>query len=326
MTDAQVARLLRDVAEALRAGLPLQRYLSSPTTALTMATRERELLHSALEAGARMTTAFRRLEMLTPAELSLLAAGERSGNFDAALDAAAEGIEKRRKARRDTLMGLAYPLLMLAAAGCILPLPIIVTAGVGAYLAKAIWMPLIVGSGLAFAVFVVPRLRPLSPVRRVPRALMYRLPVVGSALRRGGHARFAQTLSSSIGAGINMHDSLAGAIAAADVPDIAARSDEILETLSRGGTLTESIQASRAFHPTFVARVAQAEATGRLPETFAELAEAEEALATRMVRGLVLASVALVFVSVVVVVGIGIVKGFQSYMGSLDAQIEQNSR
>ncbi len=322
MTDAQVARLLRDVAEALRAGLPLQSYLTSPTTTLTMPTHQRELLHATIESGASMTTAFHRLGVLTAVELSLLGAGEKSGNFDAALDAAADGIERRRKARLDTLKGLAYPLLMLAAAGCILPLPLVVTGGVAAYLSKAVWLPLVVGLALVFAVFVVPRLRPGSPLRSVPRAVMYRVPVVGASLRRGGHARFAQTLSSCIAAGLGMHEALAAAISAADVPDIAARSDEILETLHRGGTLTEAVQASRAFHPRFIARVAQAEATGRLPETLEELAAAEEAVATRMVRGLVIASIGLVFLSVVVVIAIGIITGFQGYLGSIDAQIQ----
>jgi type II secretory pathway component PulF len=326
MTDAEVARLLRDVAEALRAGLPLQSYLTNPATMLTMPAAQRDVLADTIESGASITTAFERLDVLTPVELSLLGAGEKSGNFDAALDAAAEGIEKRRTARLNAIKGLAYPMLLLAAAGCILPLPLAVTGGIGAYLAKAIWLPLLVSSGLAFLLLVAPRLRPSSPFRTLPRALMYRLPLVGNSLRRGGHARFAGTLGSSIGAGIGMHEALASAISAADVPDIASRADEILETLHRGGTLTEAVQASRAFHPRFIARVAQAETTGRLPETLAELADAEAAVATRMVRGMVIACIGIVFLSVVIVVIIGIVSGFQSYLGALDAQIEQNSR
>lgn len=324
MTDAQVARLLRDIAEALRAGLPLRNYIDSPTTAMTMPARERELLAETLHGGGTFTTGFRRLDLLSDVELILVRAGERSGNLPASLDLVADGIERRRKARLDVLKGLAYPLLLMGAAGLILPLPIIVTAGVGAYLAKAIWMPLLVLSGLGFAVFVVPRLRPKSPLRTVPRRLMYRLPVVGAALRRGGHGRFAETLGRCISAGLGMHESLASAIAAADVPDIAAQGEHILARLQNGGTLTEAVQEARAFHPRFLARVAQAEATGRLPETLAELAEAEAAVAARMVRGLVLASVVVVFLSVVAVIGYGIISGFQDYLGGLDAQIKMN--
>ncbi|MEO1271774.1 MAG: type II secretion system F family protein, partial [Myxococcota bacterium] len=54
-----------------------------------------------------------------------------------------------------------------------------------------------------------------------------------------------------------------------------ARLDTILDTLDKGGTLTEALEAAQQFHPTLVAAVAQAEVTGTLDTTLIRVAERE---------------------------------------------------
>ena len=326
MTDKEVERILRSFAEAIKSGLGVVKYLNHESTAIALPEEVREGLLRSLHQGASFTTAFAGLGLLTTAEIALLKAGETSGHLDKTLVSLADAIQQRRKNRHKVMAGLAYPCILIALAGCILPLPTIVTHGVGAYFARAFWLPLLMIQLAAFAVFVVPRLKPQSPLRTVPRALLYKLPFVGSMLRRGAYATFAEILGRCIAAGLPIMDSLHAAIVSSGDPHLMSREEEITGVIDRGGSLTEAIQAAGVFQKQFISRVAQAEATGNLPAAFAELAIEERTVQSRAITALISMAIAIVFLCVVVVIIMGILQGVQGYFDTIDSQINTQIR
>ena len=323
LTDKQIEGALTSLAEALESGLSLIAYLKDPATSRVLPPVIRDGLARDLEAGASVTTAFARLDLLTEAELSLVQAGERSGHLGSSLKAVAEAMAKRRANRWKVLAGLAYPTLLINMAGCITPLPLIFTKSFTAWLQIAIWAPLATLAGAVLLFVVLPRQRPSSPLRTVPIRIGLALPVIGGALRRGAHGTFAEILGRSIAAGLPMPISIQSAVTASGDPRLQQRLDAILDTLDAGGTLTEALEAAGQLHPSMLAAVAQAEATGTLDATLPRIAEQEREHARWVVRILIGVTVVLGFMLAFGIVAAGIIEGMGQYLQTIDRAIDQ---
>jgi general secretion pathway protein F len=326
LTEKQIETLLRSLAEALSSGMGLLQYLENPAASAALPSGVARRLSVSLQQGATLATAMGRLPGVSRAEVALIAAGERTGRLPQALNSLAQARELRRKLRRNMLLGLAYPALMVCAAGCLLPLPLAVTQSVQAWLAWAIWPPLLVGGASLFALLVVPRLAPDSALRGLPARLGRRTPLLGRALERGAHGVFARTLGQCISAGLPMPVSLSTAILAADHPSLQRAEGDILGALDQGATLVEALQRADTFSPHFLGQVAQAELTGKLDEVLPRLAKQEEAVRRRAVIGATTALVVVVLLGVLGAVAYGIIQGANSYFEQLDETIKTQTR
>lgn len=322
MTDQQLERALRAMAEALEAGISVQAWLDNPAAQAFWSSRHRDALSEGLASGGTLTGVFARLGVLTEAELALLGAGEKRGHAEEAMVAIAEGMKQRRTDRNRLLMGLAYPALLVAAASCLIPLPRVVTAGVISYLVVAVWGPLGVTLAALWALVVVPRLGPRSVWRRGPRRLGLSLPLLGSSLRRGAHGVFLKTLGQGLGAGLPVVEALQSATLAADEPQLTRALEGVLAQMRDGATLTEGLSSAKVLHPQALALVGQGELTGKLEEALPRAAAAEQAVArwaTVIVLGL-LTGVAML--GVVLIIAVNIIQGFAGYFEVLDANLQ----
>lgn len=326
LTESQIELLLRSLSEALESGLGLTQYLESPAATAALPAGVARRLGISLQQGASLSTAMGRLPGVSRAEVALIAAGERTGRLPQALLSLSQAREQRRKLRRNMLLGLIYPALMVCAAGCLLPLPLAVTEGIEAWLAWAIWPPLILGALAAFALLVVPRLAPDSALRGLPGRIGRRLPLLGRALERGAHGVFAHTLGECISAGLPMQVSLSTAILAADHPSLQRAEENILGALDEGATLVEALQRAHTFTPGFLGQIAQAELTGKLDEVLPRLAAQEQAVRRRAVIATTTALVALVLLGVLAAVAYGIIKGATGYIEQIDSTIKEQTR
>ncbi len=321
LTDSQLEAALRAMVEAIQAGIGIETWLQNDAATMAMPEPLREALRASIQAGGTLTTAFARTGALGDAELALLRAGEKRGNLDAALLALADAIAQRRKDRHDVLKGLAYPAFLLAAVGCILPLPRIFTDSLLSYLAVAVWSPALVLAGALFALVVVPRLKATSPLRTLPARAALRLPILGRAFERGHHATFLDVLGRSIAAGLSFPDALRSALVASGNPGLLAFEGASLRMIEDGSNLTQVIQKAGVFHPEVIAAVAQGELTGKLDETLPRAAARERAVQRRAIVTLLVIVIALVALVVLAIIVQGLISGVTGYFDLIDSQI-----
>jgi general secretion pathway protein F len=326
MSEASLERLLVSLAEALEAGLGVVQYLENPAASAALPPGVARRLLVSLEQGATLSVSLGRLPGISRAEVALVGAGERTGDLPGVLRSLVSAREERRKVRRGFLLGLLYPGLMVCAAGCLLPLPLVVTEGFGAWLSWSVWPTLAVVLLGVFGVWVWPRLGPESWWKAAPRRLALGFPVLGRALERGAHGVFAQILGRCVAAGLPIHASVSAAVLAADHPRLLAQERAILGAIDGGATLAEALAAAGVFSREFVGRVAQAELTGKLDEVLPRLGEEEEAARRRAVIAATGAVAALVLVGVLAAVAYGIVRGAQGYFEALDGSIKEQTR
>ncbi len=323
--EQEVEQLFLGFAEALDAGLSLEQYLEGPAgAALPVGVAQR--LSVSLRGGAGLGVAFRRLGVLGQAELALLKAAESTGRLPEVFRGLAQAREQRRKERARLLMGLAYPALLLGAAGCLLPLPLVVTEGLSAYLSWAIWLPSLVLVAVLYALVVVPRLGPDHALARLPGRVASGLPWLGRALERGAHGTFAEVLQQTLAAGLPVQTCLSAAIMAADHPRLLAREGEVLGTIDQGGTLAEALAAAQVFDPQVVAQVAQGEVTGKLDQVLPRIVERERGVRRRAMMVATGLLVSAVFVAVTATLALGILRGAQKYFEQIDQTIKEQTQ
>ena len=326
LTDAKIESSLRAIGEAVESGIGIATYLENPAASAMLPADFRAVLLRSIQSGETLAHAFDRTGLFSPAELALLSAGEKRGNIDESLFAMADAVEARRQDRAKLIKGLAYPAFLLAFAGCVLPVPTIITDGVLSYLSVAIWAPLFVGGLTAYVLFVLPRLNPSSKMRSMPRRFAMSLPFFGRAFQRGTHATFLDVLGKGISAGMPLPTALQAAILGSDNPRLISREAKMMAALSGGATLADTLHASRQFENQVIAAVAQGEITGKLDKVLPRAASKEREVQRRAASALMFVVIGLVAIAVLSVIVTSLIKGVTGYFDFIDAQLESQTR
>lgn len=322
VSDSDLINALTAIGTALEAGVSLDRLVTDPVVSRTLPSRLVQPMASALERGGSAAEGFAASGLLRRHEVALLAAGEQSGSLVDGLRAVTEGVRRRVEGRRVLLGSLGYPMLLIVASGVILPLPVIVTEGVLAYLARAVWLPLIATVlGLVFG-YWMPRLPATDPRRELPRRVGRVLPFVRPAMRHADAATFLGVLGQCVSAGLGMDDSLDAAASAVDDPAMRRAGATIRARIHAGARLAEAFDAARAFPPDAVAIIAQGELTGTLDQALGRAAEQEGERGRRQLRRVLLGFVGVVYALVVLFIGWRIVSGFVDVISTIEQATE----
>lgn len=322
VTDQELANALMALSTAVESGVSLQRLVDDPVVAPTLPRALARGLSGALSRGRTASEGLADSKLLLPHEVALVGAAERSGRLDAGLANVAHGIEQRRADRRKLAASVAYPLFLVVASGVILPLPVIVTEGVAAYLARAIWLPLVFGALVfVFAVWL-PRLPATDPRRAIPGRVARSLPFVRGALRRHDVSVFTAVLGQCIASGLGMGEAVAAAAASAQDGSIRRAGDLVRRRIDSGATLAAALQSTGAFPPQVLAMVAQGELSGTLDRVLLRAA-AQEAEASRIaMRRILLAVIGVVYTVVVLFIAWRIIAGFAGVLDTLEQAME----
>lgn len=324
---------LAALATALEAGLPLSAAADS-TFSASLPRPLAAAVEKAAADGRPLSEPLAASGLFLPHDIALLQASEQRGRPDEGLRVLSENVARRVDGRRALLAGMAYPLLLIALSGVILPLPMVVTCGVAGYAARAIWLPLLVGAGVFIFAWWLPGLPVTDPRRRWPGKVLTRLPGARGAVRVRDRARFARVLGRSLEAGLGVDPCLTAACAAVDDPAIRRMRAPTLARLRHGATLAEALaqrdprgadgdlRTSSPFDPAFIAVVAQGEVTGTLPTGLDRLATDLEQRADRALRRTVLVLLGVVYAGVVLYIGWSIISGFVGVVDTIDAALE----
>jgi general secretion pathway protein F len=309
---AAVAAAVRQLATLVAAGVPVAEALAATaadaghpalTRALVVARarlREGEPLADALGASPRV---------FGPLVRDLVRAGEASGALGPVLLRLAADAERSAALHARLRAALTYPAVMIAATSGVLvfllawvvpevsrlfaetgqPLPLatrllVAAAGV----ARATWWAWLLGA--AGALWALRRWADTAGGRERIDALLLRLPLVGSFLRKVATTRVARTLATLLAGGVPLERALGIAGAVTGNRRLAAAVAEARDAVCAGAALAPALAATAAFPPLLVQLAATGERGGSLAETLeraavAHDAEVETAVAT--VTGLV---------------------------------------
>lgn len=298
ISRAEIASMVRELATALSAGLPLVPALRTllkqgrnpaQKAMLTQVIEQVEGGKSLADAMAAWGKPF------TELTVNLTKAGEVSGRLAEVLTQAAELLDKDLKLRRSILGATLYPMILcvlvvaaitvvvtfivptilkqLEGSSVSLPWPTLVVKGVSDFLV-ANWyviIPLLfVGAVSWVRYYRTPEGRMATDTR------LLKLPILGPLLRDVAVARFTRTLGTLVNSGIPIVMSLRITKGTLGNKAMEAVIDEVIEQVSAGKTIAEPMEASGYFPAMLVQIVSLGERSGKLDELLNQAATAFE--------------------------------------------------
>jgi len=226
---------------------------------------------------------------------NMVRAGEASGSLDVVLEKLADFSEKQEALKGRLRAALVYPVFM-AVIGCAilfvlltyivpnitkvftdmdkaLPLPTLFLLGVSGFLRTYWWMVAVVGAAGAFGIhWLLGR----SYGRRVWDLLKLKVPVIGPVVRKIILARFASTLESLLGSGVELVTSMGIVRTLVNNVHIDEVLDETVSQIEKGQNIADSLASSRWFPPMFVQMIAVGEQSGNLENMLGKMAKSYE--------------------------------------------------
>lgn len=304
----------RTLATALDAGMGLEALLASSSSAWPSP------LVQALRHGARgghPGAALLQAGLVDDGAAALLDAAAQGGFLPAALRTVADLGEEAEQRRRRLLLAVIYPALVLAAAFALLPLPAVVTGGVGAWARVAVPGLLAIGGALLGVFVVVPRLTPTTQQRL--RGLLARVPGVGGLVLDDARATALTVLSRLLSAGMSVALAVPLSARASGLASMASGGEVAVAVMARGGTLVDALASLGLVDGEGRALLMVHETTGTLDAGLA--AYAAQLQERSRGRFLLLVGVLAITVGVLVAVAVGaqIVRGFLGYVDTIDA-------
>lgn len=281
----------RQMATLLRAGVPLLQSLQSiqRSTRHTGLVKLTGQLHRDIETGTPLNMAFRQHpEYFSPVYCSLVAAGEMAGILDDMMDKLAQTLEKQAALKSQWRSALMYPITVVCVAlaviavvllavvpvfqevfqslGATLPWPTQVV--IAASHTLALYGPVLLVLGVV-AVWL--RHQGRGWVQWVRRLERWQLgwPWVGELIRSVVVARWTQTLSALLSAGIPLVEALGPVAAACDHSVYARASETMREQVAQGISLNECMADSGLFPGWVVQMCAIGEETGSVDDMLA---------------------------------------------------------
>jgi type IV pilus assembly protein PilC len=308
VSEKDLVLFTRQFSTMIDAGLPLVQcldILSKQTENKTFSKTIVEIKKE-VEAGSTFADALRKYpRIFDDLYVNLVQAGEIGGVLDVTFARLAGYIEKARSLKGKVKSAMVYPAAIIFVAvsvviflmifvipvfaqmfqdfGGTLPWPTQLVIGLSNFMKRYILfaIPVLIAAGFVFKQYY----RTESGKRVVHRYLL-RVPILGPLLQKAAIARFARTLSTLLGSGVPIIDSL----------DITARTagNKVLEeavlgsigSIREGQTLATPLAKHPVFPPMVVQMVEIGDVTGELDSMLSKLADFYEEEVDRAVEAL----------------------------------------
>lgn len=234
-------------------------------------------------------------EQFDPLYVNLVKAGEASGSLDKTLARLARFKEERLRQNAKITAAMVYPMVMtVIGSGTLLyllayvtpkvesmfadmrhalPLPTVILLFVSNILAGW-WWALILGVGAAFH-FARKHFRSPAGRERFDASIL-RAPVVGELVRSAAIARFSRALSTLLGGGVPLIESLKVTGAIAGNALIQRAIEQAVVNITEGQTISGPLKKSGLFPPLVTQMIDAGERTGSLPDMLEKIGDAYE--------------------------------------------------
>jgi len=340
VTAKDLGILCRQFAVMLNAGLPVLRILDILKQQL-----ENKLLKTTIEKvfetvqqGNSLFEAMKEHKIFPEILLNMVRAGEASGNLEVVFDRMAVHFEKDNRLTSKVKGALTYPIIIACVAfGVIillitlvvptfvkmfsdmsmqLPLSTRIIIAVSDFIKSKWYLLLIIIAGLAIAIRQLSR---MESTKKGLDGLKLKIPVIGHFIEKVACARFAQTLSTLLGAGLSMISALEITSKVVDNKKIESAIIDAIGEVGRGKNLSIPIKNSGVFPTMLVNMIEIGEDSGTLEEVLQKTAafydeEVEESVSkvTAMIEPLVIVTLSIVVGFIVISV---VQPMFQMYGG-----------
>ncbi len=306
LKSADVALFTRQLADLLRAGVPLNRALGTlqrQSSNLRLSEMVEEIGRQ-VAAGASLHEALARVpKVFSNLYVSMVKAGETGGFLEDVLHRLSVFIEKDQELRSRVSSALAYPILLIViGSGAVaflmvffiprfsaifqkmgdnLPLPTQIVMGVS-YFMRDQWV--LVFLGLVVLIVVWTRLAATVTGRRFVDRLKVRLPLFGDIVRKNAVSRFARTLGTLLKSGVPILSGLSISKEAMANVVLMDDIDEASAGVKQGRGLAEIMRKSRYLPPMVVDMIAVGEEGGNLDEVLVSVADSYDLQVERAIR------------------------------------------
>jgi len=268
------AELYHQLAQLTAAGLPITKALEQlerhpPSRAFREPLR---LLLQEIAAGFTFSEALSRTgDWISPFDLALIDAGERSGRLDACFRALADHYTERSRVTRRMLGDLAYPVFLLHFAVFILSFAqLFITGDWVTYLIRTFGVLIPIYLVVAVLIYAGQSKHGEAWRSFIERLLHY-LPLLGSGRRDLALARLSMALEALINAGVSIIEAWELAATVSGSPALRRAVQAWLPNVRAGQTPAEAVTACGIFPDLFTNQYNSGEISGKLDETLRRL-------------------------------------------------------
>jgi type II secretion system protein F len=301
-----IAIFTRQLADLMKAGVPLNRALHTLATQTTNLTLSETIsdIEKQVSGGATLHDALSRFpKMFSGLYVSMVHAGETGGFLEEVLHRLALFIEKDQELRSRISSAMAYPILLIVIGsfaitflmvffiprfseifkrmGDSLPLPTQVVMAVS-YFLRDYWIFAL--AGVVALVFAWTRVIATAAGRRAIDRLKVKIPLFGEIVKKNAVSRFTRTLGTMLKSGVTILNALeiskkamANAVLMEDI-------DEASAGVKQGKGLAEILRGSRYFPAMVIDMIAVGEEGGNLDEVLVNVADSYDREVERAVR------------------------------------------
>lgn len=259
--------------------------------------------------------------IFSPIYVSLVRAGEASGNLDKVLTRLADNLERQREFKNKVVSAMIYPIIVLAGMvvmmivmmvvvipklkdlysdfGVSLPWSTQILIGMSNLLFNYWWLLIILVVG---TVFLFRQWRKTPPGEFFIDSLILKIPIIGELQKKMILVEFTRTLALLIGSGIHILDGLR--ILKGSLSNVVFRQsiDTVSGKIEKGSPLGDSFAQEKEFPPIVSQMMKVGEETGKIDDTLNKLSNYFETESDQLVRGLTAAIEPLIMI----VLGIGV--------------------
>lgn len=250
-------------------------------------------VHAGVVEGRRLADAMAREPKSFPALYrAMVAAGESSGTLPTILERLSALLERQAEIRGKLITALTYPIVLATVAlgvvtalmmfvvpqvveqfdtvGQELPLLTRLVIGLSDFLVNYWWLLLLVAALTGAAVWQALR---QPGIRLAFDTRLLRLPLIGRLLRDLHAARMARTLGTMVASRLPLLEGLSLTAGTIHNRRLRLASDEIVENIRGGGSLSAAMRRAGVFPPLLTYLAASGEAAGRLDEMLERAAD-----------------------------------------------------
>ncbi len=278
-------------------------------------------IHDNVQKGESLANAMKKENVFPDVLVSMIGAGEASGNLENALSRMAEHFEKDTKLKGMIKKAMIYPIVLMVVAVAVLVVMVLAVipafsdmfADMGTelpaltkgllslseflqqkWLLCIIVIAAVVGGGKFFSMTAFGK--------RFIALLQVKLPFFGDLKRKSESARFSRTFATMLASGMSMVDAMN--ITASTMESLLYREalEETIVQIQRGVSLTQPIQKSGLFPPLIIHMIGIGEETGSLEEMLMNCAryyDEETELATQQLMSLMEPAIIIVMAGIV---------------------------
>lgn len=304
-----VAQMTRQLAALLRAGVPLLQALRMLSRSLPSATLTAiiQTVQHDVESGQALHTALaKHPAQFSGLYLSMVQAGESAGILDSLMERLASTLEKNEALRSRVRSALMYPCAVMIVATAVLVMILVFVVPVfqdvfksfGADLPWPTQIVVALSEGLSHAgplvlvaallgAWLGPRLtRTESAFQLWLNRRLLQTPLIGLLIQTAVVARWTQTLSALLAAGVPLAEALGPVAQACDHRVFERATMQIQRQVAQGSSLSEAMAQSTRFPPMVVQLCHTAEETGTMDTLLARAGGLMESELDDRVNGL----------------------------------------